>query len=248
MSLLSVVGCATHSNNVLGCLTQSRIVAVVTDQLTRPLTPKGLATRDRIVAAATALIGAHGVAGLSNEQVRQRAGVSGSQLSHYFGSKQELVRAVITRQADAAPGGIGVLELGALDSFEALEAWADAGITRQAENDCRGDCSFAALAGELAASDDSTRAAISDGFLRWKDVLRRGLAAMRERGELRREADVDELAYALLSALQGGALLSQTLRTIAPMRSGMNAALAYVRSFEPPTAPPSSRRAAKARS
>jgi hypothetical protein len=36
---------------------------------------------------------------------------------------------------------------------------------------------------------------------------------------------------ALLAALQGGALLSQTLRTAEPMRASMNAALAYVHSF-----------------
>ncbi|MET9914972.1 hypothetical protein ABZZ74_51435 [Streptomyces sp. NPDC006476] len=54
---------------------------------------------------------------------------------------------------------------------------------------------------------------------------------MRERGDLRSEADLDELSMALLTALQGGSLRSQTLRTAEPLRASMNAALAYVRSF-----------------
>jgi TetR/AcrR family transcriptional regulator, transcriptional repressor for nem operon len=54
---------------------------------------------------------------------------------------------------------------------------------------------------------------------------------MGERGDLRSEADLDELSMAMLAALQGGGLLSQTLRTAKPLRASMNAALAYVHSF-----------------
>jgi AcrR family transcriptional regulator len=191
----------------------------------RRLTRKGRATRDRIVAAAAELIALHGVAGTNTEQVRHAAGVSGSQLYHYFDSKQALIRAVITRQADLAL----LSDLGPLDSLEALRAWADAAIERQ--EDPEGDCSLATLAGELSGSDEESRAELSQGFLRWKSVLEEGLRRMRERGDLRSEADVAELAYALLAGLQGGTLLTQTLRDTAPIRASMNAALSYVDSF-----------------
>ena len=200
----------------------------------RRFTRKGQATRDRIVAAATELIARVGVAGTSTEQVRDAAGVSGSQLYHYFDSKQALIRAVITRQADAVGRDGAAPQLGALDSFDALEAWADAAIERQALNQGRGECSLGTLAAELSASDEDSRAELSTGFLRWKDVLRDGLARMQERGELRAEADLDELAYALLTALQGGSLMSQTLRSTDPFKAAMVAALAYVRSFAGP--------------
>ncbi|MGC4855214.1 helix-turn-helix domain-containing protein [Micromonospora sp. DT4] len=74
-------------------------------------------------AAATDLIAAHGVAGTSTEDIRKAAGVSGTHLYHYFDSKQALIRAVITRQADAAPIP-GQPMMGLLDSFDALRAWA----------------------------------------------------------------------------------------------------------------------------
>ena len=72
---------------------------------------------------------------------------------------------------------------------------------------------------------------LCNAFLRWRSLLHDGLRAMRERGDLRPDADLDELSMVLLTALQGGSLLSQTLRTAEPMRASMNAALAYVHSF-----------------
>jgi TetR/AcrR family transcriptional regulator, transcriptional repressor for nem operon len=197
----------------------------------RRFTRKGQATRDRIVAAATDLIAQLGVAGTSTEQVRDAAGVSGSQLYHYFDSKQALIRAVITRQADAVGPVDGTPQLGALDSFDALQAWADAAIERQGANDGRGECNLGTLAAELSVSDEDSRAELSHGFLRWKEVLRDGLGRMQERGELRAEADLDQLAFALLTALQGGSVMSQTLRSTDPLKASMAAALGYVRSF-----------------
>lgn len=194
------------------------------------LTRKGQATRERILEAATELIGRRGVAGTSTEDVRKAAGVSGSQLYHYFASKQALISAVITRQAEA-PLIPGQPVMGALDSFDALRAWADAAIDNQEHHSGRGECTLTSLAGELAPVDEQTREDLCNAFQRWQSLLHDGLRAMRERGDLRPEADLDELSMVLLTALQGGSLLSQTLRTAEPMRASMNAALAYVGSF-----------------
>ena len=54
----------------------------------RTFTAKGLATRERIVEVAAALMYSGGVAGTSWEDVQNGAGVSASQLNHYFGDKQ----------------------------------------------------------------------------------------------------------------------------------------------------------------
>jgi TetR/AcrR family transcriptional regulator, transcriptional repressor for nem operon len=107
----------------------------------------------------------------------------------------------------------------------------DAAVERQGENEGRGECDLGTLARELSVSDEGSRTEISHGFLRWKQVLHDGLEIMQSRGDLVPSADIDEPAYALLAALQGGALLSETLRNTAAMRASMNAALVYVRSF-----------------
>jgi hypothetical protein len=54
---------------------------------------------------------------------------------------------------------------------------------------------------------------------------------MRERGELRAEADPDRLAYSLAAAFQGGVLLTQAARDKTPLRDALDAALGYVASF-----------------
>ena len=56
------------------------------------LTRKGQQTRERIVAAAADLILQQGVARTTLDDVRAEAGVSSSQIYHYFADKEALVR------------------------------------------------------------------------------------------------------------------------------------------------------------
>src|SRR5271170_8477728 len=88
------------------------------------ITRKGQATRDRIVAAAAALTYEQGVAGTSTEDVQAAAGVSASQIYHYFGDKRSLTRAVIEYQTDTIVGTQETL-LTRLDDVDALRAWAE---------------------------------------------------------------------------------------------------------------------------
>jgi len=66
--------------------------------MTGKLTSKGRQTRQRIVAAAAGLMFEGGVARTTMEDVRAAAGVSSSQIYHYFTDKEALVRAVIEFQ------------------------------------------------------------------------------------------------------------------------------------------------------
>ena len=196
------------------------------------LTAKGAATRRRIVTAATELIAAHGVAGTSVEQVRDAAEVSGSQLYHYFDSKQALVRAVIAQQADVITQD-SALQTGALNSFEALRAWAEATVDRQAGLGGR-QCDLTTLAGELSGVDDAAKSEFVDGFNRWRRALRSGLQSMQETGAITPAADLDELAAVLLTALQGGSQLASAMGELGLMQAALRGALAYVESFAAP--------------
>ncbi|HEY1572985.1 MAG TPA: TetR family transcriptional regulator C-terminal domain-containing protein [Pseudonocardiaceae bacterium] len=197
----------------------------------RRLTPKGRATRERIVRTAADLIFEHGVAGTSIDDVRRAAGVSGSQLTHYFTDKRSLVRAVIAWQADTVVELHQLPALGGLDSFDALDMWCELNIARQRRSSCHGGCGFGSLAGELAGQDDETRTDLARGFERWEALFRHGLRLMKQRGALRPDADTDELALGLLSALQGGMLLARTRRDIRPLEAALRTMVAQVRSF-----------------
>jgi AcrR family transcriptional regulator len=197
---------------------------------TRPkLTRKGRAKREQIVAAAARLINERGVAATSTEDVREAAGVSSSQLYHYFSDKMSLVRAVIAHLTDLVLENQQPL-LGQLDSIEALREWRDLLLNIQRSVHCVGGCPIGTLAGELAENSVEARGDIALGFERWEEAIRSGLRAMHERGELR--GDPDELALALLAALQGGLLLTQLRRDPEPLRAALDTVIDRIETLE----------------
>lgn len=195
----------------------------------RTFTKKGLVTRARIISAAAELVFAHGVGRTGIDEVQKRAGVSASQLYHYFTDKNDLIRAVIAHQTDQVLA-VQRPVLDELDSFAAFELWRDLLIELQEQRHCVGGCPIGSIAAEVADDDPVARADLAAGFERWEAPIRDGLARMRDRGDLRPDTDTDTLALALLAALQGGLLLSQTRRTTTPLRAGLDVVLAQIRS------------------
>ncbi len=78
------------------------------------------------------------------------------------------------------------------------------------------------------ASDPSARTALAAGFDRWEASTRDGLRRMRDRGELRDDTDVDRLALGTLAALQGGLLLTQAKRDVAPVEAALDLAISQI--------------------
>jgi AcrR family transcriptional regulator len=201
------------------------------EELTAPrLTRKGRATRSRIVAAASELMFLRGVAGTSTDDVRQAAGVSTSQIYHYFRDKTALVRAVIAYQTEQILDAQQPL-LGRLDSMEALRAWRDLLVDLQRERQCEGGCPIGSMAGELSETCPEMRPDLVEGFGRWEAGIRDGLRAMHDRGDLNAGADPDELALATLAALQGGLLLTQVRRETAPLEAALDTVLNHIASL-----------------
>jgi AcrR family transcriptional regulator len=196
------------------------------------LTRKGQATRDRIVEAAAGLMFRQGVAGTTTEQVQEAAGVSASQIFHYFSDKRALVRAVIAYQTEAVLTAQQPL-LARLDSMEALRAWADQYVSIEEQLKYEGGCPLGSLGGELAETDAAARHEVERGFARWEEAIRDGLRAMYARGDLRRSADPDALALALLTALQGGLLMTKIQRDPAPLRTVLDVVLAQIENLTP---------------
>jgi TetR/AcrR family transcriptional repressor of nem operon len=196
----------------------------------RVFTAKGLATRDRIVAAAAKLTLERGVAGTSWEDIQTAAGVNASQLYHYFGDKQTLVRAVIGYQTQRVLANQQPL-LSSLDSLEALRAWRDLIVKHQRRAACKGGCPLLSLTGELAEARPDCRTALADAFDQWETPIRDGLRAMHLRGDLRKSADPDRLATALLAALQGGLVLTQVHRDAVPLEAALDTMLEHLASL-----------------
>jgi TetR/AcrR family transcriptional regulator, transcriptional repressor for nem operon len=194
-----------------------------------PRTARGRATRERIVAAAAALIRERGVAETSLDDVIDRAGASKSQLYLYFDDRAALLREVVAQNADLVLAA-QELHLRSLESWKAIRVWLDSLVQLQADGGARGGCAIGSLVGQLAETDEQARQLLADGFARWEAPLRRGLYSMQKRGKLDRSADPDRLATATLAAIQGGLVLTQTRRDPGQLAIAVDAAYAHLRS------------------
>ncbi len=186
-------------------------------------TSRGASTRQRIVDVTANITYAKGVERMSLDDVRAHAGVSKSQLYHYFVDKDALVREVISAQAARVLAAQGTA-LSELDSLAALRRWCDCilSLNRGGENS---GCPIGSLANELANQSEQARALLVTGFNTWEERLAEGFAKMQENGELGRSAVPKDLAIGVLCAVQGGLLLAKTSRSEGPLKVAL--ALAY---------------------
>ncbi|HEY2056554.1 MAG TPA: TetR/AcrR family transcriptional regulator [Solirubrobacterales bacterium] len=193
-----------------------------------PPTRRGRETRDRIVAAAAALIYDRGEAEVGIRDVKEAAGVSGSQMTHYFPDRDSLVRAVVAYRSAEVRGHLSEPEI---DSLAGLRHWARLTIERLRGRGPEGGCFLGSLVAQLSERDEVARAEIAAGFDGWIEDLAAALRRIQEAGEIGPEADPDELATGLMAALQGGYMLAQATRDIAPMETAVFSMIDHIESF-----------------
>jgi TetR/AcrR family transcriptional repressor of nem operon len=174
---------------------------------TVPVTEQGRATRQRLVAAAAALIRERGVSGTSLDDIRAATSASKSQLYHYFGDKRGLVEAVIDHQS-AVVLAAQTEALDAVEDWDGLEAWADGIVAAVERHGARGGCPIGTLAAALADTDEQLRTALSDAFDTWRAAISSALARLRDKQLLASDADLEALTTTTLAAIQGGLLLA----------------------------------------
>ncbi len=193
----------------------------------RAFTAKGAATRARIVEVASGLMLSQGVARTTIEQVQHEAGVSASQLYHYFADKRDLVDAVIDDQAEQVLA-LHRASLEPVRDVAGLRRWRDAVVAVVAASQCAGGCPIGSLASELAEVDPVARARLAKAFAEWERLLTAGFRAMREDHVLPPGIDAARLGLGLLAAVQGGLLLSQVRRDLDPLTAALDTVIDYV--------------------
>jgi AcrR family transcriptional regulator len=200
---------------------------------TTKLTPKGAATRGRIVEAAADLILARGVGGTNLDDICAGTATSKGQLFHYFpGGKNELVSAIASFQADRVLNAQRPL-LNTLDTWEAWEGWRDAVIAYYGAQAHWG-CPIGALTAELIGSVPSRAVELTEHMNRWRGYLEAGVRRMRAAGLLRDDADPEMLALSIFAALHGGLLLTQMMESIEPLEAALDGALSALRAASAP--------------
>jgi TetR/AcrR family transcriptional repressor of nem operon len=193
----------------------------------KKFTTRGAATRARIVEAAAKLVYEQGVGATSLDEVMEASAASKSQIYHYFEDKNALMRAVIQLQTSRVVG-FQATYLDQVNSLNSLRGWRDALVAMTKATSGIGGCPLGSMVSELADRSEGARQLLIDGFRLWEARVAKGLEAMRKRGEFKSDANIADLATAVVGALQGGLLLSQTTRTARPLELALDMALDHV--------------------
>jgi AcrR family transcriptional regulator len=147
---------------------------------------------------------------------------------HYFADKGDLVAAVI----DFTTEQVLAVQRQGLDRLECLDdlhRWRDIMVNMVRSLGCAGGCPIGSLANELAEIDPLARAQLMRSFAQWEKMIHDGLVVIAARGELPEGTDIQQVALAMLTAIQGGLLLSQVRRDTAPLEAGVNTMIDYLR-------------------
>ncbi|WP_329459136.1 TetR/AcrR family transcriptional regulator [Streptomyces sp. NBC_01497] len=192
----------------------------------RELTAKGLATRSRIVERASVVVCERGVANASLESIREAAGVSSSQLFHYFPEgKRALMLAVARYAADAV---IADQEpyLSRLTTWRAWDEWADAVFERFTQ---RGRTDLSALPRLLEQDSPEMREILAVAYSRWEERLAQGVRALQAAGKVRADLDALATATTMLACVQGAVLMSQATGDTGRLRTALHTAIDQLR-------------------
>jgi TetR/AcrR family transcriptional regulator, transcriptional repressor for nem operon len=196
----------------------------------------------RIVAAAADLIYTRGEAQTSIRDVKAAAGISGSQMTHYFPDRDSLIHAVVEYRAREVVEFLDQPGIEDLDTLKKLRRWGRLTVEAQRARGTQGGCVLGSLVAQLSERDEVARRGIALGFEAWTDALALGLARIKKSGELGRHADPNKLAVGLLASLQGGYTMAQATQDMAPMETAVRSAIAHIETFSDPPSGSNGRR------
>ena len=192
-----------------------------------PRTGRGRASRERIVERAADLFAERGIAGTSVDEVLAAAKAGKGQFYHYFRNRDELAAAAVGYRCAQVVDGL-TEALGDVSSMAGLEQ-ALAGFIAGFEQAGLPGCPIGTLATEVAGRNEAARLQAAAGFDAWEHLLADALERMRQRGELRADAQPAVLATGLLASIEGGMVLSQARKDVASLRIAVEAGLGQVR-------------------
>lgn len=193
-------------------------------------------TRERLVQVARELFWRQGYDATGVAQILKEAGVNSGSLYHYFGSKEELLLAVL----DWYKGALWPVLLEPI--FSQVEdpverVFALLGGYRQGliATACRVGCPIGVLALEVADRLPAAREKIAENFEGWRLAVRGCLEAAR--GRFPPNTDLDALATFVLTTMEGAMMQSQAHRRLEPFDASVRMLRDYFDRLVGPTSP-----------
>ncbi|WP_431278602.1 TetR/AcrR family transcriptional regulator [Leifsonia poae] len=190
------------------------------------LTPKGRATRARIIEASALHLRASDAGEITLDEVLAVSRTSKGQLFHYFpGGKEEILLEIVRFEAervltDQQP------YLDELTTWASWERWRHAVIERYKAQGSH--CPLNALIGQVGSTPGADEV-VRDLFARWEERLARGIRAMQDAGSARPDLSPEQTAAALVAAIQGGVQLLRSTGRTDHLEAGIDQLLDHLR-------------------
>lgn len=184
-------------------------------------------TRRNLLQAAFQEIYKSGFRGTDLETILDRAGVTKGALYHYFDSKDELGYAVVDEV---------IMEIGnekwqrpLQNADNPIDALAEIflGTSTKPEHVC-GGCPANNLAQEMSPLDEGFRKRLARHFEIWHKAMADALRHGQERGEVRKDVDVDETATFLMATYEGYISLAKNAQDARLLQNGMKSMVRYL--------------------
>jgi AcrR family transcriptional regulator len=181
-------------------------------------------TRERILYASAELFRRQGYAGTGLKQIAAESEATLGSVYHFFpGGKLQLTDEVLRAGGRFFLALYQGIAAAAPDFVSAVRDFFDGAAETLRATDYADACPIATVAGDIASTNELLRQATADVFESWlaavaEDALEAGVPSQRTRS----------LALSVLALLEGAFLLSRSLRSLDPMRSASDAAVALV--------------------
>jgi AcrR family transcriptional regulator len=196
------------------------------DPQVQKFTPKGWATRQRIIDGAAAELRVNGAVATTLDDVLARTGTSKSQLFHYFPQgKDQLLLAVAEQEAarvlsDQQP------HLSKLTSWAAWQRWRDAVVERYRKQGQQ--CPLSTVMSELSRTPGA-QAVTATLIAQWRGDIEAGVRAMQDEGKIAPSVDPHRAAAALLAGIQGGVVVLLNTGDIGYLEAALDVGIASLR-------------------
>jgi AcrR family transcriptional regulator len=183
-------------------------------------------TRDRIVDAARELFWQQGYHSTSVQSVLARADAGSGSLYHFFGGKDDLLKAVLRRYLELLDEWIVRPAFERTeDPVERIFLILDGYRTGLVQSHFRFACPIGRLALEMSGGSDEIRDLIALNFDQWADRIAQSLTDAGDR--FPRDMDRHALSRFVLTTMEGAVMQSDTARSIEPF----DACISQLRSY-----------------
>ena len=189
---------------------------------------RGAETRLQIVETAARLVHEQGYAATGVSQILESSGTGSSSLYHFFGSKEELLLAVLDRYLERLDEEIVTPSRAATDDpIERVFKILDFYRAMLVATGCRQGCPIGNLAGEVTDTHPRLREKLAELFVAWRRAVERCLREAAPR--LRPGVDPEEVSVFVLTVMEGGVMQANVERSLRPFEISVERLRDYFR-------------------